>query len=121
MIYGLQNPHGNTHVCTRLPPHRSPTPHPRQPTQTATWSERRTHSLVEHEQVLDAFSLRREALPAVETIDGAIQPLMRPPNVRRHLVRVVQVGQHRARVGGTSVEHGLDERIERGCVRVRET
>ena len=64
-------------------------------------------ALVEGEQVLDAFTFRREALPAVEAIDSAIQRLMRPSEVGRHQVRVVQVCQRRPRVGGASVEHGL--------------
>ena len=61
-------------------------------------SERGLHALVEGEQVLDAFSFRREALPAVETVNSAIQRVMRPSEVRRHQIRVVQVCQRRARL-----------------------
>ena len=83
-------------------------------------NERRLHALVQREQVLDAFTLGREARPAIETIDSAIQRLMRPSEVRRHQVRVVQVRQRRARVGGASVENGLREPLQRRGVRVGE-
>ena len=61
--------------------------------------QRRAHLLVQHEQMLDAFTFRRETLSAIETIDSAIQRVMRPSEVRRHQVRIVQVCQCRARVG----------------------
>ena len=61
-----------------------------------------------------------KALPTIETVDSAIQRLMRPSEVRRHQVRVVQVRQRRARVGGASVENGLREPLQRRGVRVGE-
>ena len=103
----------------RVEPSRYPAPTPRSRFRSRR-SERGLHALVQREQVLDAFTLRRETLPAVETIHSAIQRLMRPAEVGRHQVRVVQVCQRRARVGGASVEDGLRERLQRRRVRVRE-
>ena len=53
------------------------------------------------------------------TVNGR-QRQVESAEVRRHQVRVVQVGQRRARVGGASVEHGPRERLQRRGVRVGE-
>ena len=112
-IPGTRRPAQPRHVRLRVPAHarhritvrlRKPGVPPR------TW---RPFALVEGEQVLDAISLRRKALPAVETIDRAIQRVMRPSEVRRHQVRVVEVRQRGGRVGGASVEDGLGEQLQR--------
>ena len=82
--------------------------------------ERGLHAFVQPEQVLDAFTFRREALPAVETIDSTIQRVMRSSEVGRHQVRVVQVRQRRPRMAGTSLKDSLREQLQRRRVRGRE-
>ena len=90
----------------RVEPSRYPAPTPRSRFRSRR-SERGLHALVQREQVLDAFTLRREALPAVETIHSAIQRLMRPAEVGRHQVRVVQVCQRRASAARNPSEQSL--------------
>ena len=72
-------------------------------------SQRRLHLLIQHEQMFDALALGRETRAAVESVHGAVERLMRPAQVRRHQVRVVEVGERRVRVGGAGVEHGLSQ------------
>ena len=71
------------------------------------------HALVQSEQVLDPFTLRREALPAVQAVDGTVQRLMRLSEVRRHQVRVVKFRQRRVPVLGPGIEHVLRKRFQR--------
>ena len=49
--------------------------------------------LIEHEQVLDALALGGEPAAPVEPVHGAVERLMRPAQVRRHQVGIVEVGQ----------------------------
>ena len=57
--------------------------------------------------MLDALALGGEAALAIEPVHGAVEGLMRAPQVGRHEVGVVEVGQRRVGMGGSGVEHGL--------------
>ena len=86
--------------CTRvIPPSATRASHAAASVWFSSWLPAARAPLVEHEQVLDAFTLRRETLAPIETIDSAIQRLMRLAKIRWHEVRVVQVRQRRALVG----------------------
>ena len=62
------------------------------------------------EQMLDALALGSEPGATVEPIHRAVERPMRPTQVRRHQVRVVEIGQRRAQMGRTRIEHRLAER-----------
>ena len=57
--------------------------------------------------MLDALALGGEAALAIEPVHGAVEGLMRAPQVGRHEVGVVEVGQRRVGMGRAGVEHGL--------------
>ena len=60
--------------------------------------------------MLDALALGSEPGATVEPIHRAVERPMRPTQVRRHQVRVVEIGQRRAQMGRTRIEHRLAER-----------
>ncbi len=62
---------------------------------------------MQHEKMLDALSFRSETAAPVEPVHHAIKRLMRPAQVRRHEVRIVEVGQCCARMGRAGIQHGL--------------
>ena len=76
------------------------------------------HLLVEHEQMLGAFTFRGEPRAAIELVDSAVDRLVRAAEVRRHQIRVVKVGQRRIGMSSASVEDGLCQGIELGQVRM---
>ena len=59
--------------------------------------------------MLDALAFRGEAAGPVEAVHGAVEGLVRPTQVGRHEVGVVEFRQRCARMGGAGVEHGLRE------------
>ena len=75
--------------------------------------ERGAHPLVECEEVLDALALGGKLARPVEAIHRAVERLVRAAEVRRHEVRIVEVGEGRVGVGGAGVEDGLGECVQR--------
>ena len=64
-------------------------------------------SSVESEQVLNALPLGLEPGAGRAPVHRAVERPMRPAQVRRHQVWIVEVGQCRAGMSGTGIEHGL--------------
>ncbi len=54
--------------------------------------------------MLDPLALGGEATPAVEAVHGAVERLMRPAQVRRYQIGIVEIGQGRARMSGASFD-----------------
>ena len=59
-----------------------------------------------------AFPFGSEASRAVAPIHGAVQGPVRPAQVGRHQVGIVEVGQRCPRMGGAGGEHGLRQRLQ---------
>ena len=74
--------------------------------------KRRLQLFVQREQMLHTLALGGEPSPAVQAVRRAVERLVRPAQVRRHQIRVVEIGQRRARMGGAGVEHGLSRRFK---------
>ena len=62
--------------------------------------------------MLDALALGGETRPPVEPVHRSVERLMRPAQIRRHQVRVVEVSERRARMVSAGVEHRLGEAIQ---------
>ena len=74
-------------------------------------AQRRSHLLVEHEEVLGALAFRSEAPAAVESIHRPVECPMRAPQAGRHQIRVVEIRQRRVGIGRASIEDGLRQRL----------
>ena len=60
--------------------------------------------------VHDALALGSKSAASVDPVHRAVQRLMRPAQVRRHQVGIVEMGESRSRMRGSRVEHRLGER-----------
>ncbi len=69
----------------------------------AASSQEASHLLIPQEQVLDPLAFGGEARAPVEPVHRAVKRLMRPAQVRRHQVQVVEIGERRIRVGGAGI------------------
>ena len=68
--------------------------------------------------MLNALTLGGEAGSAIELIHPTIKRLMRSAQVRRHQVRIVEVGQCRAGMHGASAKHGQRQRLRNKLLHV---
>ena len=66
--------------------------------------------------MLDALAFGGEAAAPVETVHGTVNRLMRPPQVRRHQVGVVEIGESRSRMHGTGIQNPLCQWLKPGQV-----
>ena len=62
--------------------------------------------------MLHALTLGSESAAPVEPIHRPVERPVRPAQVRRHQVGIVEIGERRSPMGGASVEHGLSQRFQ---------
>ena len=60
--------------------------------------QRRAHLLIQHEQLLDALTLEGRTHSSIEPVDRAVKNLVRPAQVGRHKVGIVEIGLCRAQM-----------------------
>ena len=54
--------------------------------------------------MLDALALGGKACSEIDAVHGVVKSPVRPMQVRRHEVGIVEIGQHRTRLGGAGAK-----------------
>ncbi len=66
----------------------------------------------------DAVPLGSETCRSIESIHGAVESLVCSPQIGRHQIGMVEVGQCSVRMNTASIEHGLRQSVQFRRVRV---